>query len=257
MSGINFLSENLVEDATLTITTGAENAQFPLSNIKNDSTTYKFRSVGNTVVVEVDLLQTRDLDTIAVVGDATSTFEITDLIIKTSVTTDFSGSTPIPVPLSSTEGIGYAFFTSVNHRYVELTFTGSGSFTEVSNIFIGAKLNLPFNSISVDSFVYGNNDPSQIKRSDFGQRFINQFPFIKQINGTIQFSNLTETDQLDELYTRHGRHSPMWMIVDPDSEGMIDGTFKLAIYGYFDKMPKFRARGGQNYNSSIEVSQVV
>ena len=257
MSGIIFLSDNLVDDASLSITTGSENAQFPLSNLQNDTTTRKFRSVGDTVVIEIDLLQTGQIDTIAVVGDATITLQITDMVVKTSLTTDFSGSPANNIPLSSEFNIGFLFITEVTHRFVEITLTGNGTFAEISNIFVGARLNLPQNSYSIDSFRYRNNDGSKVKINEFGQKFIDVFPFRKRIVGTIRFANKTEQEQLDDMFLTHGRNSPFWVIVDPNSDAMNDGQFKLAMYGYMPKMPSWNSVGGQLYNASIEMDQVV
>ncbi len=257
MSGISFLSDNLVDAASLSITTGSENAQFPLSNLQNDTTTRKFRSTGDTVVIELDLLQLAQIDAIAVVGDATSTLQITDMVVKTSVTTDFSGSPANNVPLSSEFNIGWLYITEVTHRFVEITLTGNGTFAEISNIFIGARLNLPQNSYAIDSFRYRHDDGSKIRRNEFGQKFIDVFPFRKRIVGTIRFCNKSEQNDLDDMFLTHGRNSPFWVIVDPDSEAMIDGQFKLAMYGYMNKMPSWNAVGGQLYNAGIEMDQVV
>jgi len=257
MSGINFLSSNRVDDASFTITTGAANAQFPIENLLNDSTTRKFRSTGNTVIFEIDLTTTQDIDTIAVVGDATSTFEITAMSVKTSVTTDFSGSPVIPITLSATHNIGYEFITEVTHRFVEVTLTGNGSFAEVSNIYVGKRTNLIQNSLSINSFKYQNADNSKIKSNDFGQKFINEFPFIKKLGGTIEFANLTEQETLDDLFLFHGTHRPLWMILDPDNDAMNVGEFKLAMYGYLEKVPEWRTSGGQLYNAPIDMRQVV
>lgn len=255
--GITFLSENLVENADLSITTGAANAQYPLDNLKNDSTTLKFRSTGNAVVIEMDLLQTREIDTIALVGDATETLQITAVSVKTSVTNDFSLSTPQSVTLSSEFNIGYAFIPTVNHRYVEVTFTGTGSYAEVSNIFVGKRIYLEYQNLSVDSFTYRHEDDSQIKYSDFGQRFIDSYPLKKRLAGTIQYLTKDEQEVLDNMFLYHGRSRPLWIIVDPNSAGMNDGRHKLAMYGYLEKMPSFSAVGGQLYNTSVEINQAI
>jgi len=257
MSGINFLSENLVDNSTLTITTGAANSQFPLINLLNESPSNKFRSTGDTVVLEVDLLQTRDIDTIAIVGDPIGTFGVTDLVAKTSVTTDFSGSTPIPITLSPTNNMGYEFITEVSHRYVELTFTGTGSFSEVSNIFIGKRINLTQNNLSLGSFRYGYTDKSVVRRNDYGQHFIDTRNLVKFLSGGIENTNLTEQETLDDMFIRHSRHLPIWMIVDELGEGMNDGEFKLAIYGYLDRSPRWSAVGGQHYNANLRVNQAI
>ena len=244
MAGLNILSDNLVNDATISITTGSANAQFPTSNIKNESPSFKFRSVGNSVTLEFDLLAVTQIDTIALVGDPTGTFGVTSVVAKTSVTNDFSLSTPITIDLSSEHNMGFKFITEVTHRFVQLELTGTGSFSEVSNVFIGKRINLTENNLSLDSFRYG-------------QHFINKRNLVKFIRGTIQFANLTEQETLDDLYIRHSRHEPLWLITDEDSAGINEGKFKLSIYGYMDRSPRWEPAGGQNYNSSIRMIQAI
>ncbi len=257
MSGITFLSENLGDDATLSLSTGTANAQFPLDNLKLDTTTKKFRSVGNSVVIVADLLQTRPIDSFGIVGDATGNFGVTAVSIKTSVTLDFSSSTAIPVTLSATENLGYEFFTQVSHRYVEITLTGTGSYAEVSKIFIGEKINLSDMSLSIDSFKYGRKDQSKVKSNDFGQKFITTRNKIKMLSGSFEFATLTEHETLDDMFTRHGVSLPLWIILDPNSDAMNDGQFKLGMYGYMDDMPDWGASGGQQYNAPIKMSEVI
>jgi len=257
MSGINFLSENLTNEATLSITTGAENSQFPLSNLQQESTTKKFRSTGNTVVIEVDLGQTREIDTFAIVGHAVDGLGITALSIKTSVTNDFSGSTAIPITLSTEFNMGYEFITQVEHRYVELTVTGTGSYCELSNFFIGKRTNLPLNSFSISSFRYRNDDRSETQFNDYGQQFSNILNYRKRLVGTIEYCTKSEVETLDELFLAHGRHDPLWVIIDPDSDAMNNGNYKLTMYGYMEKMPSFNAVGGQLFNTSMELNQVI
>ena len=257
MSGITFLSENLTDSATFSITTGAENAQFPLTNLVNNTTTKKFRSVGNDVVIVVDLLQTRTIDTIAVVGDTIGTFGITQLIAKTSVTLDFSSSTPNFLDLSSEQNIGYSFITEVNHRYVEITLTGTGSYAEISKLFIGEKINLPELSLSIDSFEYGYKDLSKAENNEYGQRFVNRRNKIKMLKGGFDFTTKSEQEILDDMFLRHGISLPLWIILDPNSDAINDGKYKLSMYAYVDVMPDWKAAGGQQYNSTIELSEVV
>lgn len=257
MAGINFLSDNFVNDATITITTGTANSQFPLSNIQNASTARKFRSTGNSVVIEVDMQQTRDIDTFALVGDATSQFGLTAISIKTSVTTDFTSSPVIPITISAEQNIGYEFFTEVSHRFVEVTMTGTGSFAEMSNIFIGKRINLTQNSFSISSFKYGYDDNSQARENRYGQKFIDELPLRKTIFGTIEFATKAEQEILDDMFIRHGRHEPIWVIVDPNSDGMNEGQFKLAMYSYLNAFPKWSSTGGQTYTASVDLRQVV
>lgn len=254
--GINFLSENLAKSAVLTLTTGTENAQFPLENIKNDAAAVKFRSVENDVVIVFDLQQTRTIDAIALGGDTNGTLGLTTASVKTSLTTDFSASTAQNIPLSGDNLIGYLFFTSpVDHRYVELTLSGTGSFVEVSNIFIGERIELIYQNLSISSFNYGQSDKSDVRENDYGQKFINKRNKIKYLSGDINFATKAEQEVLDNMFTRHGKSEPLWMIVDKDGAAMNDGQFKLAVYGYLPDRPNWSASGGQTYNATVRVDQ--
>lgn len=253
MAGINFLSENFTKSATISVTTGTANAQFPTSNLNNDSPAVKFRSTGNTVVLELDLVQTRDIDTLMVLGDPTEEFGMTAVSYRTSVTTDFSGSPVYNLTLDPTQNIGYSYITEVSHRYVEITFTGQGSYVETGIIFIGKRITLETNNLSIASFNYEYSDKAATSESPYGQKFINERLLQKTIAGTIEFATKTEQQTLDDLFIRHGRHEPLVMIVDRDSEGMNEGATKLTIYGYLNRIPIWSATGGQTYNATIRI----
>jgi len=253
MSGINFFSDNYVDNAVMSITTGAENTQFPLGNLQNESPSNKFRSTGNTVVIQLDLSTTRTIDTIAVVGDPTGTFGVTAMSVNTSVTTDFSLSTANAISLSSEHNIGYSFITSVSHRFVEITLTGTGSYSEMSNIFVGEKINLSQNSLSLGTFRYGYKDKSTIRRNRYGQSFIDTRNLQKFLAGTLEYCTKDEQEELDDMFIRHSRNKPIWMVIDPDSEAINEGQFKLATYGYLEESPRWSATGGQTYNAALRI----
>lgn len=257
MAGINFLSENFFKTGTKTLTTGAENAQFPLNNVSNDSPSVKFRSDGNTVVMEIDLLQTRDIDTLALVGDPTESFGMTAVSYKTAATTDFSGSPVYNLTLVPSQNLGYSYITEVSHRFVEITFTGQGSYVEVGSIFIGKRINLSQNNLSIGSFSYGYRDQSRVRTNNYGQKFINELPIVKTLGGTIEFCTKAEQETLDDMFIRHGKHEPLWMIVDMNSESINEGASKLTVYGYLEAIPSWSATGGQTYNASLNVRQAI
>lgn len=256
MAGINFLSENYLDNAIVSLTTGTENAQFPLTNLSNDATAKKFRSLENTVVIQFDLQQVRTIDAIALHGDTNSTLGMTTASVKTSLTTDFSSSTAQNIPLSGDNLLGYLFFTTpVSHRYVELTLTGTGVFVELSNIFIGERIELVYQNLSIGSFDYGQNDMSTSSTNMYGQQFIDKRNKIKYLAGGIDFAIKSEHEVLDNMFTRHGISEPLWMIVDKDGQAMTDGEYKLSIYGYLNERPNWSASGGQTYNTKVKITQ--
>ena len=255
MAGIAFLSENFVDNSNLSLTTGTANSQFPLDNIKNQATAVKFRSQENSVVIVFDMQQTRAIDTFAIHGDTNNDFGLTTVSIKTSLTTDFTGATTIPIPVSAENIMGYEYFTETSPRYVEVTLTGTGSFAEVSNVYIGKRIELLQQNLSISSFAYGQTDKSSVSENRYGQRFIDKRNKIKYLEGNIEFAIKSEQETLDEMFIRHGKSEPLWMIVDKDSLGMNDGQYKLTVYGYLPDRPEWSASGGQTYNATIRVTQ--
>lgn len=253
--GISFLSDNLLNNGLVSLTTGTENAQFPLENIKNDATAIKFRSQENDVVILVDLQQTRTIDTFAIHGDTGEELGVTSISIKTSLTTDFSTATAIPIPVSAEFLMGYEFIDEVDHRFVEITLSGSGTFCEVSNIFIGKRTTLEQNNISIGSFRYGFTDRSVVSTNTYGQRFVNKRNPLKYVGGNLEFCTKIEQEQLDEIFLRHKRSSPLWMIVDKEGMGMNSGEYKLTVYGYLQVVPQWTASGGQHYTADIRINQ--
>jgi hypothetical protein len=257
MSGITFLSNNLFDNATLSLTTGSENAQFPLSNLKNDSPSVKFRSVGSTAVILIDLLTTQDIEYVGIASDPADLFLITSASFKTSTTTDFSSSPSYSISISNEHSLGYRQITTVNHRYVELTLVGSGGFTELGKVFVGEGINIPQNSLSISSFSYGYKDMSEIKKNKYAQRFINKLNTVKTLGGDIEFCTKEEQELIDDMLIRHGKNLPFWMIVDPNEDAMNAGNFKLAIYGYMESDIKWSSSGGQLYSTGIDMDQAI
>lgn len=257
MGSIVFLSENFNDQSTDTLTSGTENSQFPLSNLKNESPSQKFRTAGNTCTIQLDLLQTRDLDTFALVGDPLEGFSLTSVVVKTSVNTDFSGSPANNVNLNSNNNFGFIFFTEVSHRFVQIELTGNGSFCQLSNIFIGKRDELEFQNLSINSFIYRNKDNSTTSKNRYGQKFTNKRNLQKVLAGSIEFANKTEQELLDTIFLEKGTQNPVWLIVDKDGNSINDGEYKLSIYGNFEEMPAWTSAGGQLYNTSLSVEAAV
>lgn len=257
MAGIRLLYDNYVRNADLEQTEGDSNEQFPIANLKNASPSIKWRSGGNTAKVVFDLKQTRNIDSVILVGDPVGNFGVTTASVKFSTTTDFSGATSIPLDLSLDHSLGYAFFTEISRRYAEITVEGVGSYAEIGTLMIGARLDIPQNNLSIDSFSYGHDDLSRVEFNRYGQAFIDRLPQIKSIGGTLEFATKAEQTLLDEALLFAGTGRPLFMMVDIEGDAMIDGEFKLAIYGYAEGAPVWSATGGQHYSTSVLIKQAV
>ena len=253
--GIVFLSDNYLDDAIMSLDTGTENAQFPLTNLNNESPAYRFRSNENEVVIIFDLQTTRTIDAIALHGDTNGTLGLTTATVRTSLTLDFSSSVVTNIPLSAEERLGFVFMDEVDHRFVELTLTGTGVYVELSNIFIGEKVEIEQNNLSVSSFRYSLRDNSLISANKYDQMFVDKRNSTKYVSGSLEFCTKSEQETLREIFNRHQRYSPFWMIVDQTGEGLNDGEFILTTYGYLEEVPVWSASGGQHYNANIRINQ--
>jgi len=256
MSNIRFLSENLVDNAVITLTQGTANAQFPLANIKNESPSIKFRSNESAIKVQFDMVQTRTVNAIALVGDPQSTLGVTSAVLRYSATTDFSSSPVIPITLSAEFNIGIEFIDDVAARYFEIEFNNS-TVCELSNIFIGAQIDLPFQNYSIGSFAYLHTDNSTIRKNEYGQAFVDVRNIQKKIRGRIEYADKTEFEILDDMFKYHGRHKPIWVIVDNQSAAVSNGAYRFSTYGYIEQFPQWQAQGGQHYSCTISIQEAI
>jgi hypothetical protein len=257
MSGMKFLYDNLVDQATLSLTVGSENSQFPLNNILNDATVVKFRSQTNACTVLIDLQQTRTINVIAIANDAVDQIGLTSVIAKTSLTTDFTTSVPRAITVDPEQGVGFVEFVNESKRYVQLQIVGNGTYCELGKVFVGQSLHLSEQSLSIDSFKYGYIEKSNIQGNDYGQKFINKRNKQKTISGNIKYCNQLEQSALDDMFIFVGTSLPLWLILDPSSEAITDGVNKLSIYGYLETIPDWSADGGQHYSTSLRLVQVI
>lgn len=256
MSQLTFLSENFVNDASLSVITGTEDAQFPVDNIKDIRTTKVFRSTDNTVEIQVDLLVTQAIDSFAIVGNSAEGLGFTALTIYGSASTDFSLSTPIVIDLNAENNIGFKLFDEVPFRFWKLEFTGTGSYTEVSNIFLGKKEQFTENSFSINSFRYSNDDISRVRKNSFNQPFVDRRARIKNINGRLLHMNADEYDIVNEIIVRHGTTEPIWIITDPEGCSATDAEFVFSMYALIRKIPNISSSGFGLYNASFTLEQI-
>jgi len=254
-----FLSNNLgvTDAASYTVTTGTENAQFPLSNFKDNHTTKVFRSTGNTLEFTVDMGSLNTVDTFALVGSSVDGLGITACSIYLSATNDFTGAAELVVALSDAYNFGYKQFTSGSYRYMRISLTGNGSYCELSNFYIGEATEFANNGIEQSSFKYTNTDNSKISKNKYGSKFINSYNRIKVLSGAIKTMNSAEFTTLNNIYTEHGVNTPIWFMADTTEAIITDGDFIFSGYFYFNSQPTFTTRSGLLFDSTFVLEDSV
>ena len=250
--GIRFICDNYVNDADITLSEGTSNAQFPLKNLNNPLLGKYARIESNDAKIVFDLKQITSIDSFVVLGNPHHTFGMSNVSFKTAPSTDFSTATSYNIPLNAEQNMGYVFLeTPVSHRYVEFTFVGTGSYTEIGHILIGSHIYLPQNNLSIGSFAYGYTDLSTISKNQYNQRFVDKRNLVKTLSGTLEACTKEEMDQIDTMYISKGRHEPIFMVTDIGGNSLINAEYKLSSYGYFESQPSWSAVGGFLYSTSI------
>lgn len=258
MSKLCFLTNNLIDTATLTLETGTVNAQFPLKNIKHDFTTKTFRSIGSSVSIVIDLGSTLPVDTIAICGDAlTEKLGFNTALLKGSGSTDFSFSTAYPLDVSHKYNISFKQLPEASHRYWQLTLSGT-DFVEISNIFLGKAVKLLNNDINTTSFAWDIADKVSIQKNDYNQYFINEYNKVQSFGGTIGLVNAEEYALLREISINHGKRKPLWFLLDPeDAMPIEDSKFEFSGYYRFTNDFKWKALTVGLYNVSLDFEEVI
>lgn len=244
-------------ESAYSIITGTENAQFPLDNLKHPFTTKVFRSLGNTVSVLLDTKGSDIKNMFAVSGNYYGGMGFNAITIEGSASTVFDGSNIINVPFSDIYNFGFIKFPNSTFRYWKITITSSGTYTELSNIFLGEQIGLTTNTLAVSGFEYLNQDNASFSVNPFNQKFITSYNKIKRIKGSINYINREEFDTLKTVFDICGISIPVWFIYDESDATAINGRYIFSGYYYFTKSPSFQATGGQLWNSDIELEEVV
>ena len=253
-----FLSDNQVPGSSISATTGTTSAQFPLTNINTDATTNVARvtEVGNEVVIVVQMPQDLSIDTIAVVGSNLDGLGYTSCVARHSLTTDFSTATDITVDLSQEFAFGYAFFTSAIARNVQFTFQNTGSFVEISKIYIGARTEISA-TYSRESFNREIARNDEITENIIGNRFVNILNARDIITGVYPLLESPNFLTIESLFIKHGAYLPIWVMLDQENDLFTNGQFKLSMYSYFNNMFAHDLIGGGYFNVDIDLIEVV
>ena len=231
-SNMSFGTDNQVVGATLTILSGVENAQFPLTNIDKAFTTKVFRSTGTSCTIQIDWNSAQSIDTFMMVGNNLTGLGVTNATIEFSPTAVFAGTDINTIDLSADHNFGFSHFTSGSYRYAKLVLTGT-SYCELSNLYIGARTEIANNNFDVGSFTYSIKENFKSKANNYGQLFIDQYNQTNELSGSIKYANLTEFEQINNMYSEVGNTNPIWFMLDKAGDLSTDGSSKYLFSGYF------------------------
>lgn len=229
---IRFLSNNLVETASLTAST--ENAQFPVSNIQSDFRTKVWRSTSNSDNLVIDLGSTEPVDYIGIVDNWQNGFGVSTIIVEANAT-DSWGAPAFSTTLTfdSIHGVGIKEIAEQNYRYWRFVFTSTLGYCEIANLFVGKAVNIDTNGIDY-RWAYKSRDIKRMTSSRYGQEFIDTITERKELNGLkVRVMNTTELDKMFEVFDNRRTTKPMFIdFQDPSNVLMNNINRANGIYKF-------------------------
>jgi len=250
-----FGTDNLIDDATLSILTGTANTQYPLSNLKIPITSKVFRSTGATVEILVDTGASNPVNGFMLVGDNVVGLGLDTVSIYGSTTTGFGGADEIEIDLNEDNNFGFKVLTEVTFRYWKIVLD-STVYCELSNIYLGKTTSITTNAIALGSFKYSKVQNANITTNNYGNKFITTYNTQKKLQGSIKLLNETEYNTLRDIRDDYKKTTPMFFITDPDNYLGTNSKFIYSGYFYFTSDALFTNTHPGLWSSSLSLLEV-
>lgn len=260
MSCLYFGSGNQATTNTCeyTLLTGTAQASFPLTNIKHDFSTKLARVTVDTSVVEIqiDTGNTSTKNMFCIAGSTIEGLGFETCTIYGSSTTDFSGAIAITVPLSQDYNFGYKIFDAdTSFRYWKLKVTSSGSYCDVSNIYLGEHTSMTTNTLSNAGFSIVNEDKASISKNKYSHKFIDTYNKLKTMKGKIDLIDKDEYAILESIYNEHGISTPIWVVLDKDNVSLDYAEYIYSGYYFFKSTPVFKKVSPMLWSNDLTFEQ--
>ena len=156
------------------------------------------------------------------------------------------------------ENFAYLDINATNCRYWRITLSNTGgdnNFVGCSNIFLGTATTMTNNAISY-GWEFQRIDRSTVQEGRYGQRYIDRINDQKQIRAGFELLDLDEFEIIDDMFKWCGKHTPIWLIVDPD-EVIVNNANVFSGYFLFTERPSFTNTAHGLMNTSFELIEVV
>jgi hypothetical protein len=244
---------NLIDTAT--ITASSNNAQFPVSNLKDVRRTKVYRATTNTATINFDFGEAKKVGVVAVVSSGVNgkAFEFESCLFEMSTTNDFAVKTFTQVlDLSDQFGFGLVEVPDIESRYARLVLTRTTGEVELSKVFIGEYLTLGVQGFEYPlGFVDKNNASTQKNR--LGQRFIDVVNKQKELSGSISTLTRDEMDDVFSILDEVSNIKPLWVIFP---EGNITNDNKrISGYYYIDAEPPLSFDRGNYWSLNLTLEE--
>jgi hypothetical protein len=237
---------NLIDQAT--ITPSSENALFPVENIKDYRRSKVWRSTSSSDSLVIDFNETSVVDTFFIVPDKRNGFGVSLITLEFNATNEWTSPAATElVTFSDVYGVGFKEFTPHEYRFCRIVFTSSLSYCEVSNIYLGQKLDMG-RGISF-GWTYKDDELSQSKLNRYGQKFTDVILRQKTISGALRLLDKEKITKFFEVYDYCGESRPFFMFLGYDDT--IDNPLRFSGMFFFTDIPTITNTNFNKYNLSF------
>lgn len=250
---LRFLSNNLIDSATLTPST--VNAQYPVANINDDRRTKTYRSTSNSDNIVIDFGSAESCDYFAIVDNWQNGFGVTAITIEANATDSWGApSFTTTATLDTTFGVSIKAFSSAqSYRYWRIVLTSTLGYCEVSKMFLGAATSITTNGIGY-GWNYRNRDLARISKNRYGQKFIDDIGTQKELsNLQFQVMDKTEMDSIFAVYDANRTVKPFFVYLDLETASLSNNDDRYNGLYYFSSVPEFENISSGYYNTNLNL----
>lgn len=252
---IRFLSNNLIEGASLTAST--TNAQYPVSNITDARRTKTYRSTSNSDNIVIDLGSTEDVDHFAIVDNWQNGFGVTAITIEGNGTDSWGAPAfSTTVTLDNTFGVAVKDFGSTqSYRFWRIVMTSTLGYCEIANMFLGLDSTISTNGVGYN-WSYTNRDLAKISTNRYGQKFIDDIGTQKDLSN-LQFQVLDkdEMDVLFGVYDANRTVKPFFVYFPLETDSLSNNDDRYNGFYYFNSEPTFENINSGYYSTTLNLRE--
>lgn len=249
---VKFLSNNLVNSSL--ITASSVNAQFPLSNIKDNRRTKVYRSLSNNDSIVFDFGENAPIDSFAIVGDSLNSFGFSTIKLQLNAVNNWvNPAFEIDIPIDDSFNFASVMFEKVNYRFARLVVSSSLGYCELANLFIGKATTLDSNDISYP-LQYKQTTLKNETTNQLGQKFIDAYGTQKSFAGSINTLTIDEIDIILDMLDLNSTTKPMFVIFDSDN--ILNNTNRLNGYYYLTSDSELEYVLGNYWNLPLSFIEV-
>lgn len=251
---IQFLVNNLVDTAVVSAST--ENAQFPVSNIKDDRRTKCYRSTSNSDNLVFDFGSPEPVDFIMIADNWQNGLGFVTATLEANGTNEWaSPAFSTSIDLDTTYMIALKSFASQEYRFWRLVLTSTTGYCEVANLFIGSATALTTNGVNYNwSYSQRSLDSKSVNR--YGQAFFDKVGRQKELTDlSFTIMNKDEIDVIHELDDQQALNKAFFVYFPLDDDNLVtndnryNGMYRLA------EVPAFENTTAGYFNVSLSLEE--